>query len=208
MYHWVPSLFTWHCHNIANWLNPNIKGKAFGKNKPQGWREEWMKEWLPAAETKASSRARGKEGPAAFFCLFYYYYFKTTLDLLPKVTCARIDWSGDWHVLIDLIPQLIAHYWVSHCEWLQSRLTLIARSWVYSTKIPECFTAGIGEGLKYTYACIYVCVYIYIQCSFRWPLWQFSKNVTLKIFFIYWLCWVFIAAWGLFFIVAMSRATF
>ena len=42
-------------------------------------------------ETKASSRARGKEGPAAAFCLFYYYYFKTTLDLLPEVTCARID---------------------------------------------------------------------------------------------------------------------
>ena len=26
-------------------------------------------------ETKASSRARGKECPVASFCLFYYYYF-------------------------------------------------------------------------------------------------------------------------------------
>ena len=37
------------------------------------------------------------------------------------------------------------------------------------------------------YLCVCVCVcdiyiYIYIKCSFRWPLWQFLKTGTLKIF--------------------------
>ena len=66
---------------------------------------------------------------------------------------------------------------------------------------PWVFHSWNREGVEiYICVCICVCVYVYVCIMFfQMASLAIFKNWHLKHFFIYWLCWVFVATWGFFF---------
>lgn len=109
-----------------------------------------MNERMTPSSNRDQSFLQGwREGGSCnlFLLILLLLFFKLPWIFCPRSYVLELTWPRDWHVLIDVMPEFIVRHWVIHCEWLQSRPTLIARSWVHSTKTPECFTVGMGGGV-------------------------------------------------------------
>ena len=90
MYGWVPLLFTWNCHDIVNWLYPNIKLKV---QKTKNKRETLILQFLRLVEL-SWVLLPGLPGASPWAHIFISLFLECDCSFLllpqPRVNSSRV----------------------------------------------------------------------------------------------------------------------